>query len=61
MPRMQAFNKVQQTHVGNFLALTCAIYKAQFTKNLPKYCVSMEVAGGVHQLIATALDLGAKA
>ncbi|MHB8792102.1 MAG: sulfate reduction electron transfer complex DsrMKJOP subunit DsrK [Thermoleophilia bacterium] len=60
MPRMQAFSKVQESHGVNFLALICAICKAQFTKILPKYGVSMEVAGGVHQLVASAIELGAK-
>ncbi|MHB8923516.1 MAG: sulfate reduction electron transfer complex DsrMKJOP subunit DsrK [Thermoleophilia bacterium] len=60
MPRMQAFHKVQETHGVNFLALICAICKAQFTKILPKYDVSMNVAGGVHQLVASAIELGAK-
>ncbi len=60
MPRMQAFSKVQETHGVNFLALICAICKAQFTKILPKYDVPMNVAGGVHQLIANAIELGAK-
>jgi len=60
MPRMQAFSKVQETHGVNFLALICAICKAQFTKILPKYGVPMDVAGGVHQLVANAIELGAK-
>jgi len=60
MPRMQAFSKVQETHGVNFLALICAICKAQFTKILPKYDVPMDVAGGVHQLISNAIELGAK-
>ena len=58
MPRMQAFSKVQETHGVNFLALICAICKAQFTKILPKYDVPMDVAGGVHQLVASAIEIG---
>lgn len=60
MPRMQAFHNVQETHGVNFLALICAICKAQFTKILPKYDVPMNVAGGVHQLVANAIEIGAK-
>ncbi|MFA5809051.1 MAG: (Fe-S)-binding protein [Thermoleophilia bacterium] len=60
MPRMQAFHNVQETHGVNFLALICAICKAQFTKILPKYDVPMGVAGGVHQLVARAIEIGAK-
>jgi Fe-S oxidoreductase len=60
MPRMQAFKNVQETHGVNFLALICAICKAQFTKILPKYGVPMDVAGGVHQLVSNAIVLGAK-
>ncbi|MFA6001360.1 MAG: (Fe-S)-binding protein [Thermoleophilia bacterium] len=60
MPRMQAFHKVQESHGVNFLALICAICKAQFTKILPKYDVPMGVAGGVHQLVANAIEIGAK-
>lgn len=60
MPRMQAFHKVQESHGVNFLALICAICKAQFTKILPKYDIPMGVAGGVHQLVANAIEIGAK-
>jgi Fe-S oxidoreductase len=61
MPRMQALHKVMESDGVNFMALICAICKAQFTKILPKYDIPMTVAGGVHQLVANAIQLGAKA
>ena len=60
MPRMQALHKVRETHDVNFMALICAICKAQFTKVMPKYDIPMDVAGGVHQLVGRAIVLGAK-
>jgi len=60
MPRMQALHNVRETHGVNFLALICAICKAQFTKVLPKYGIPVEVAGGIHQLVGRAIVLGAK-
>ncbi len=61
MPRMQALHTVMEEDGVNFMALICAICKAQFTKILPKYDVPMSVAGGVHQLVGRAIELGAKA
>ncbi len=60
MPRMQALHSVMQSDGVNFMALICAICKAQFTKIMPKYGVPMSVAGGVHQLVGRAIELGAK-
>jgi len=60
MPRMQALHNVMETHGVNFMALICAICKAQFTKIMPKYGIPMEVAGGIHQLVGRAIVLGAK-
>ncbi|MCL6472196.1 MAG: (Fe-S)-binding protein [Firmicutes bacterium] len=60
MPRMQALHSVMETHGVNFMALICAICKAQFTKIMPMYGVPMETAGGIHQLVGRALVLGAK-
>ncbi len=60
MPRMQALHNVMETHGVNFMALICAICKAQFTAVFPKYGVPREVAGGIHQLVGRALVLGAK-
>lgn len=60
MPRMTALTNVMETHGVNFMALICAICKAQFTKIMPKYNVPMEVAGGIHQLVGRAIVLGAK-
>ena len=45
----------------NFMATICAICKAQFTKVLPYYGFTMGMVGGVHQLVGTAIRLGAKA
>ena len=61
MPRMQALHTVMEDDGVNFLALICAICKAQFTKILPKYGVPMGMAGGVHQLVGRAIEIGAKA
>jgi len=61
MPRMQALHKVVESDGVNFMALICAICKAQFTKILPKYGMPVSMAGGVHQLVANAIELGAKA
>ncbi len=60
MPRMQTLHAVMESDGVNFMALICAICKAQFTKIMPKYGVPMEVAGGVHQLVGRAIELGAK-
>jgi Fe-S oxidoreductase len=60
MPRMQAYKRVKDSHGVNFLALICAICKAQFTKIFPYYGFDMEEVGGVHQLISNAIVLGAK-
>jgi len=57
LPRMEAFNNVVQEHKVNFLALICAICKAQFTKVVPYYGFDMSMVGGVHQLVATAIVL----
>lgn len=56
-PRMEAFNNVVQDKQVNFLALICAICKAQFTKVIPYYGFDMSMVGGVHQLVATAIVL----
>lgn len=60
MPRMQALHQVMENDGVNFLALICAICKAQFTKIMPKYGIPMSVAGGVHQLVGRAIEVGAK-
>jgi Fe-S oxidoreductase len=57
MPRMEAFNNVVQSNQVNFLALICAICKAQFTKVVPYYGFDMSMVGGVHQLVSTAILL----
>lgn len=57
LPRMNAYNNVVQANQVNFLALICAICKAQFTKVLPYYGFDRGQVGGVHQLVSTAIKL----
>ncbi len=57
LPRMNAYNNVVQEKGVNFLALICAICKAQFTKVFPVYGFDMGMVGGVHQLVSTAIKL----
>jgi Fe-S oxidoreductase len=57
LPRMNAFNNVVQGKGVNFLALICAICKAQFTKVIPYYGFDRSMVGGVHQLVSTAIKL----
>jgi hypothetical protein len=54
---MNAYNSVVQANGVNFLALICAICKAQFTKVLPYYGFDRGQVGGVHQLVSTAIKL----
>jgi hypothetical protein len=54
---MEAFKDVVDNNKVNFLALICAICKAQFTKVLPYYGYKMDMVGGVHQLVSTAIEL----
>jgi Fe-S oxidoreductase len=60
LPRMEALRAVADAHGVNFMATICAICKAQFTKVLPYYGFKMSMVGGVHQLVGTAIRLGAK-
>jgi len=57
LPRMEALNAVAQRNGVNFMATICAICKAQFTKVLPYYGFKMDMVGGVHQLVSTAIRL----
>jgi len=57
LPRMNAYNSVVQGNQVNFLALICAICKAQFTKVFPYYGFDRGQVGGVHQLVSTAIKL----
>jgi Fe-S oxidoreductase len=57
LPRMEALHEVAERHGVNFLATICAICKAQFTKVLPYYGFKMDMVGGVHQLVSTAIRL----
>jgi Fe-S oxidoreductase len=59
LPRMEALRRVADEHGVNFMAAICAICKAQFTKVLPYYGFKMNMIGGVHQLVSTAIRLDA--
>ena len=58
LPRMEALRQVADAQGVNFMATICAICKAQFTKVLPYYGFKMNMVGGVHQLVSTAIRLG---
>lgn len=60
MPRVTALKQVMQKGEVNFMAMICAICKAQFSKILPMYDIPMDTVGGVHQLVNNAIQLGAK-
>ena len=60
LPRMEALQNVVDVHGVNFMATICAICKAQFSKVMPYYNHDMHMIGGVHQLVSTAIRLGAK-
>ncbi|NJD86678.1 MAG: (Fe-S)-binding protein [Betaproteobacteria bacterium] len=60
LPRMESLREVVDRHGVNFMATICAICKAQFTKVLPYYGFNRSMVGGVHQLVSTAIRLGAK-
>jgi len=57
LPRATALNNVVKEHQVNFMAMICAICKAQFTKVLPKYGFDMSMVGGIHQLLSKAIKL----
>jgi len=59
LPRMEALRAVADQHGVNFMATICAICKAQFTKVLPYYGFKMNMVGGIHQLVSTAIRLNA--
>jgi len=60
LPRMEALNHVVNDHKVNFMAMICAICKAQFNKVIPYYGFDMSMVGGVHQLVSTAILLDQK-
>jgi len=60
MPRAQALKYVSDKHGVNFIALICAICKAQMSKVVTYYGWPMDIVGGVHQLVGRAIVLGAK-
>ncbi len=59
-PKVAALKESMDSHGVNFMAMICAICKAQFTKVLPYYDIPMDTVGGVHQLISNAIVLGDK-
>ena len=59
LPRMESLRAVADGRGVNFMATICAICKAQFTKVLPYYGFKMNMVGGVHQLVSTAIRLDA--
>lgn len=60
MPRMQALNEVVEEYGVNYMAAICAICKSQFAKVLPYYKFPMDMIGSLHQLVSSAIVLGAK-
>ena len=60
LPRMEALREAADRDGVNFMATICAICKAQFTKVLPYYGFNRSMVGGIHQLVSTAIRLGAK-
>jgi Fe-S oxidoreductase len=60
LPRMEVLQQVVDEQGVNFVATICAICKAQFTKVMPIYGFDRRMVGGVHQLVSTAIQLGAK-
>ncbi|MDH4127474.1 MAG: (Fe-S)-binding protein [Spirochaetota bacterium] len=60
LPRAQSLKQVMDNDGVNFMAMICAICKAQFSTVLPYYNIDRELVGGVHQLISNAIVVGAK-
>jgi Fe-S oxidoreductase len=60
LPRMEVLQQAVDEQGVNFVATICAICKAQFTKVMPIYGFDRRMVGGVHQLVSTAIQLGAK-
>ncbi|MDP1995929.1 MAG: (Fe-S)-binding protein, partial [Gallionella sp.] len=60
LPRMEVLKQVVDEHGVNFMAMICAICKAQFTKVMPIYGFDRRMVGGVHQLVSNAIILGDK-
>ncbi len=58
MPRAQSLKQVMDNNGVNFMAIICAICKAQFSTVLPYYGIPRDTVGGVHQLISNAIILG---
>ena len=57
MPKATALKNVMESHNVNFMAMICAICKAQFSTVLPHYQIPRDIVGGVHQLVSNAIVL----
>lgn len=60
MPRMQAFNELNEQQGITHMAAICAICKSQFAKVMPYYGFEMDQIISVHQLVGDALDMRVK-
>ena len=60
VPRMDALKRVIEEEGVTHMAAICAICKSQFTKVLPYYGMGMDMIVSVHQLVGSALVMGAK-
>lgn len=60
MPRMHAFNELNEQHGITHMAAICAICKSQFAKVMPYYGFEMDQIISVHQLVGDALDMQSK-
>jgi len=60
VPRMDALKRVIEEDGVTHMAAICAICKSQFTKVLPYYGMGMDMIVSVHQLVGSAIVMGAK-
>jgi len=60
VPRMDALKRVIEDDGVTHMAAICAICKSQFTKVLPYYGMGMDMIVSVHQLVGSAIVMGAK-
>ena len=60
LPRVEALAAVVKEHGVTHMAAICAICKSQFAAVLPRYGLDMDMIIGVHQLVSSAIRLGAK-
>ena len=57
MPKASALKEVMDKNGVNFMAMICAICKAQFTTCLPHYDIGRDTIGGILQLVSNAIVL----